>query len=283
MTDLCNKVSERPEIHSLWVLLLIFPRCILPAVKGPRLADSYSQARGVRERLERWRKGEYRKLWEEAVSATKIPVIGKKKVQSEPSQEEKNAKQAARLAQEGQYTRSLQSLLSAGMAQHSRATVREMQAKHPIAQQSSAFQPENSTTQMALSTSQVAKEIKGFKRGTAPGPSGLRAEHLNVSIKSAPPNRTDKATSAITKLVNCMGGGRVPDQVAKYLYGARTMQLTKRMGAFVPYQWERSSEDSPVRVSLMLLLKKQPASCLLVSLEWVYQEVAKQWPTPSVR
>ena len=166
--------------------------------------------------------------------ATKVPVRGKKKVQSEPSQEEKNAKRAARLAQEGQYTRSLQSLLSAGMAQHSKATVREMQAKHPIAQQSSAFQPETSTTQMALSTSQVAKEIKGFKRGTAPGPSGLRAEHLNVSIKSAPPNGTDKATSSITKLVNCMGGGRVPDQVAKYLCGARIHVANKKDGGIRP-------------------------------------------------
>ena len=38
---------------------------------------------------------------------------------------------------------------------------------------------------------------------------------MKVSIKSAPPNRTDKATEAITKLVNAMAVGKVPEQVAR--------------------------------------------------------------------
>ena len=71
--------SQTPEAHSLWVLLSIFPRCILPASKGARHADGHSQARMVRERLDRLRHGHHRELWDEAVKACKVPSRGKRK------------------------------------------------------------------------------------------------------------------------------------------------------------------------------------------------------------
>ena len=62
LAELCNRVANTPEVHSLWLLLSIFPRCILPASKVARYADGHSQARVVRERLDRWRHGHYRDL-----------------------------------------------------------------------------------------------------------------------------------------------------------------------------------------------------------------------------
>ena len=53
----------------LWVLQSIFARCILPACRGPRVADAYSQGRLVKERWMRWREGEYSSLWKEAVKS----------------------------------------------------------------------------------------------------------------------------------------------------------------------------------------------------------------------
>ena len=189
----------------------------------------------MRDRLGRWRHGQYGQLWDEAVNTNKLRGRGRRKTaQQEPSQEEKNVKRATRLAQEGQYTRAMQSLLSGGMAENTRDTVREMKAKHPAGRHATNLQPEPSTPQMIFSQRQVVKEIKSFRKGTAPGPSGLRAEHLKVSIKSAPPNRTDKATEAITKLVNTMAGGRVPEQVAPFLAGARLHTAVKKDGGLRP-------------------------------------------------
>ena len=97
-----------------------------------RQADARAQAGLVKERLNRSRHGQYRELWDEAVSGAKVPARGKsRQAQTDATQEEKNAKRATRLAQEGQYTRSLNSLLSAGMAQHNRANIAEKsQAPH---------------------------------------------------------------------------------------------------------------------------------------------------------
>ena len=65
---------------------------------------------------------------------------------------------------------------------------------------------------MTFSPEQVTKGIMSFKPGSAPGPSGLRAEHLKVAIKSVPRNRTDKAIDAITKLVNVLAAGDLPNK-----------------------------------------------------------------------
>ena len=75
------------------------------------------------------------------MSLTKVPTRARQKTgEGEQSQEQKNAQRATRLTHEGQYTRALQSLTSAGMADHNRATVHEMTAKHPPAQHPSSFQ-----------------------------------------------------------------------------------------------------------------------------------------------
>ena len=69
MGALWNRMADSPEDVSVWVLESIFCRVILPAgqVQGPRQGDIYSQARAVRERLRRWRQGEYGELWDKAL------------------------------------------------------------------------------------------------------------------------------------------------------------------------------------------------------------------------
>ena len=58
LADLCRIVKRTPEAHSLWALVLMFPRVILPASPSKKNADAYSQARIVRERLDMWRRGD---------------------------------------------------------------------------------------------------------------------------------------------------------------------------------------------------------------------------------
>jgi hypothetical protein len=166
------------------------------------------------------------------------PRVQKRRTASEQqpsSQEEKNAQRAGRLAQEGEYTRAVQALLSTGLAKHNRDTVREMRAKHPPPSHTSSFQPQTADSpQMSFSQAQVTKAVQSFRRGSAPGPSGLRAEHLKAAMKSSPPNRRDKATEAITRLVNTMAGGSVPAEVAPYLSGARLHAGNKKDGGIRP-------------------------------------------------
>ena len=105
---------------------------ILPAGRGPRAGDAYSQARLARERLRRWRAGEYSQLWQEAVDLTKITPSKKSKKRREEeskTQEKKNAERATTLAQDGQFTKALQALTFAGMAEPNRANLKIMKEK----------------------------------------------------------------------------------------------------------------------------------------------------------
>ena len=78
------------------------------------------------------------------------------------------------------------------------------------------------------------KATQSFRKGSAPGPDGLRAEHLRAATQHAPPNRRIKAEEALTKLVNTMVSGSVPDDVAPFLSGARLHAGNKKDGGLRP-------------------------------------------------
>ena len=54
--SLCNKVAYNPDSIAGWILLSMFAKAILPA--APLRPDT-TQARAVRDRLARWRQGDY--------------------------------------------------------------------------------------------------------------------------------------------------------------------------------------------------------------------------------
>ena len=66
------------------------------------------------------------------------------------------------------------------------------------------------------------------------GPPGLRAEHLKVVINSAPTNRTDKALEAVTKIVNVLAAGELPEEAAPIFSGARLYAGNKKCGGIRP-------------------------------------------------
>ena len=63
-----NKVAFNVDSISAWTLQLMFARCILPAAKH---RPDTTQGKAVKDRLARWRKGEYLSLWKEAVEMSK--------------------------------------------------------------------------------------------------------------------------------------------------------------------------------------------------------------------
>ena len=237
--SLWRRLCENPDDVRLWCLEAMFARAILPAGRGPREADAYSQARVVKERLRRWRGGEHKLLWEEAVQLTKQPKKKSKKrrkegeVEEEDSQLKRNAERATVLAQEGQYTRALQALTSAGMASDTRATREAMKAKHPPARGEPQPAPTTDYPQISFSQEEVEKAARKFRRGSAPGPSGMRPEHLTVILQSAP-GRRNSAVQELTRLVTVMAGGAVPQNVAPYLCGARLHAAAKKSGGIRP-------------------------------------------------
>ena len=138
----------------------------------------------VRERLRRWRGGDYKLLWLETVKLCKeqprrkqgrCQQVGEVEGQSqEQIQEEFNTARVNTLAGEGQYSRAIQALTSLGMADTCSATEAELHRLQPAATR--PLDPIARTEDKPLSFSQddVLKQVNRFRKGSAPGPSGMR-------------------------------------------------------------------------------------------------------------
>ena len=173
LATLWNRLAGNPESVTCWILHFIFQKVILPARRRPSRGDACSQAKMVRDRLRRWRAGEYGKLWEEAVELSKVPKKARKtrKAVPEKTLDERNAERAQKLVQEGQYSRGLAALVSAGLAENSKATEEEMRRKHPQAKHPSTFKcTQPKVAQIVFSPKEVQDAVSSFKRGSAPGP-----------------------------------------------------------------------------------------------------------------
>ena len=177
----------------------------------------------------------------------------------EKTQQQKNVERATKLGQEGQYTRSLQALVSQGLADSSSAAVlAEMKAKHPQGQPPTI--PDTDVPPKAFSPSEVSAAAKTFHKGSAPGPSGLRPEHLMVVLKAAPPNRFGRAETQLTRVVNTMVKGKVPAYVSPFLCGARLHAANKKDGGLRP-------------VAVGNLLRRLTSKALVRSIEYKVREL----------
>ena len=94
--------------------------------------------------------------------------------------------------------------------------------------------PTTDIRQMSFAPSQVLDAVKSFHKGSAAGPSGLRPEHLLITVKSAPPNRSERTLTQLTRAVNVMASGKVPPQVSPFLCGARLHAAIKKDGGLRP-------------------------------------------------
>ena len=57
----------------------------------------------------------------------------------------------------------------------------------------------------------MKKAIKSFKKGTAPGPDGMRPEHLKEALAAVAQNRSSRFQSVLAALVNLLASGGVPE------------------------------------------------------------------------
>ena len=221
-----------------WLMLAMFSKVILPAVRNRR-DDTKSAARVTQSKLERWAKGKYMELWEEAVKDTGQEERGRRKKKprkgDERTQEQFNADRAKVLAGMGQYSRASQALMSQGMAEDTQQTRDTLQGKFPPAQDQQEHQPQEEGMEAAeFSKEMVAKALKRFKKGSAPGLDGMRAEHLMQAVGNINNARQSKVLGTLTRLVNVMMKGQIPDSVAPYLCGGRLHAALKKGGGIRP-------------------------------------------------
>jgi hypothetical protein len=240
-----SEVCAEPANMDKWLLLYMLPRCVLAARPRQLGATGQSAAKLVRAACRRWLDGEAVELWQEEVGRKKKQAKakekgkrGRKKKQAQTEEllrtnQQRNIDRAKMLVAENQLSRAAQALISRGMDMSSAEALLAMQEKHPQVEVAAPPAEENSTPPIVLTSRQVYEAVRSFKAGTAAGPSGLRAEHLKEA-KGRGEGRGAAALGALTRLVNLMAAGKVPEGAAPFIFGANLFALLKKSGGLRP-------------------------------------------------
>ena len=234
----CTCVCDDHRNPREWLRLYILTRCVLPTKPRGKGYTAQSHAQVIRALIRRWRNGEEAQLWQEALKRRRTsPQTGRgkrKPSDREKTQQERNVERAAMLLQEGQYSRAAKALVSRGISQGSAEARQEMEDKHPTKEVPPTPEEVNSTPPITISSRQVYESIMGFKAGTAPGPSGMRAEHLKEAKAARTEGRGAASVLALTRLVNTMTAGNIPTEVTPYICGGNLFASIKKNGGHRP-------------------------------------------------
>ena len=144
-----------------------------------------------------------------------------------------NTIRTRRAVEDGQYKKALQSLTSAGLAKPSNDVLVEMRAKHQVSS-ITTLPTDPPPPAVQVSKEGVFRALKSFPIGLAPGPSGLRANHLKQAVFCPFPDRANHTLTCVTRLVNLLCGGKVPADIIPQLCGASLLPCKKKAGGLRP-------------------------------------------------
>lgn len=236
VADLCLSIVRDPSVLDSWQKFFMLPRCILTSpFRGGRTQWRVTQNL-VKSRIRRWLAGEFFDLWDE-VLAVKDKMTGKQKKKPRKFHPEtlrkSNARRARKAVEDGQYRKAIQALTSGGLASVTPEVLVEMMAKHPHSSPP-PISPDPTTAPPNISEQDVFKALKSFPTGSAPGPSGLRANHLKEAVLCPSPDCSARAIRALTNVVRCLCAGNVPREVVPHLCGATLLPIRKKVSGLRP-------------------------------------------------
>jgi hypothetical protein len=180
-----------------------------------------------------WKEGRIHELWDEATSLQKPQPRQKQqqKPASPPSQATFNARRSLQLIRDGQFSRAAEALTSEGLDFETPEALSAMRDKHPQElHPPSPPQEAPSAAALQLSRDQVSQGVRSFRTGSAPGPSGLRSEHLKAAVYCPTAARADKCLVALTNVTNLLVQGKCPTALQDSICGANLFAARKKHG-----------------------------------------------------
>ena len=228
--------QHNPSLERPWCCLFMLAKCIL--ANPPRGGRSHwrDTLKLVQTRIQRWKEGDLLGLWTEASSSIKGLRSRSARAKSKPpsceSLRRSNASRARRAAEDGQYKKALQSLTSMGLAPPSPEVFNEMLAKHP--QSDPPRISDMPPPAVYISPEDVINALKLFPTGSAPGPSGLRANHLKEAVFCSSPHHSHLALQSLTSFVNLLCAGKAPQVIIPHFCVASLLPCMKKDGGLRP-------------------------------------------------
>ena len=220
LTRACAAVAEYND-EAAWVHLLMLPKCVLCSPRRGGRKHQRTAAAFTIERLKRWNDGERASLWASRPQPQR------------PHGRDMTAEQkrdfATGLAREGFDKKACTALLSHGLCDHSQATVAALRALHPTSAAPVVPALESLPLAPGFDVDAVTQALRRFPSDTAPGPSGLRVQHVLDAV-----GHGVGLLDQLTAVVNLLAQGRACPSIAPLLAGAGLVALPKPSGGIRP-------------------------------------------------
>ena len=181
--------------EAAWVPLLMLPQCVLCSPPRGGRKHQRTAAAYTLDRLKRWNDGERASLWDTRTAASHRP---------------------------GRVLRS-------GTSPRASPSVAALHSLHPIAAVPTSSALEGLPLAPALDVDGVARALRHFPAETAPGPTGLRVQHVVDAIGDG-----SGVLDHLTAVVNLLAQGRGCLSIAPLLGGAGLVALPKPSGGLRP-------------------------------------------------
>lgn len=178
----------------------------------------------ITKRLTAWKNGDIQSLWLEATSQPKSTAVKRNSSISSV-----NKQRALTLAKEGRYSKAVQALGSSGVAHPDDPdALNELIRRHPVGDRPDA----NLTppAHLMVTDTQVQAAIASFPKGSSPGGSQLRAQHIYDAICGTTAPASQECLSFLTKWINLLLSGKADSQISPWLCGAPLTALHKQGG-----------------------------------------------------
>ena len=237
LTGIFKDIVSNPGGTQSWILLFMLPKCILSAPPLKRHGKRHwrDNEKLVRQRLQRWKKGEFSELWEDCTTSSRHRTVSKQPREvplacSHPSQ---NIRRTRAFIEEGRYRNASKALSSLGLAPFSSESLCTLRDKHPRAPH-----PTLPIGPLPKVPSFTAEEVKArvlsFPNGSAPGPSKLRSSHLIDAISCPSPEIANAALLSLSAVTNTIFAGHVSEAALPYLTSASLFGANKKDGGVRP-------------------------------------------------
>ena len=209
--------------------LMMFAKGILRSPpRGGRQKRHVVKA-SILSRLHRWQRGELVELWREVrTDARPREATGGAEAVARG-----NARRALRLAMVGRYSDAMQALGSHGCASPGdEEALQDMLRRHP--HQDVPEWSDAPPAPLVVEPEFVLAALKGFPRGSSPGSSKLRAQHLVDAISGTTVPAAVTCLAELTWFTNYHLAGRGDRRIAPWLVGAPLTALIKQPTGFRP-------------------------------------------------
>ena len=147
------------------------------------------------------------------------------------TQAELNKKKVLQMVADGRLSAACASLLCDALADPNDENLAKLQQKHPSQDFTSEIPSPLDCAQISVSSELVLKKLRSFSKGSAAGPTGIRASHILNAILV---NNQTSALETLTAFVNFLAKGMAPIEVQPFLAGAFLVGLGKKDGGIRP-------------------------------------------------